>query len=141
MKILALDYGEKSIGVAVSDPLLITAQGRQTIIRKNLSRDITVLQQLIEVENITKIILGLPLNMDGSHSPMSREVQQFATVLEEKLKLPVIFWDERLTSALAEKALLEGNCRRARRKKEIDRLAAVLILQNYLDASTSSTTE
>lgn len=133
-KILGLDYGQQRIGVAVSDDLQITAQGKPTIQRKNLLQVFLEIQNIIEYEGISLIVIGLPLNMNGSNSSMSLEVERFSQQLALKTKLPVELWDERLTSKQAERILIDGQTSRAKRKQKIDKIAAVILLQSYLDS-------
>ncbi|MBN2383330.1 Holliday junction resolvase RuvX [bacterium] len=137
-RILALDYGQRRTGVAVSDLLQITAQGRPTIEPLSMKDLIVKILDLIENEDVEKVILGLPLNMNGSQSEIGREVEHLADRLRREASVPIELWDERLTSQLAEQTLIYGRTRRAKRKQKIDQLAAVLLLQNYLDAHPSS---
>mgnify|MGYP000635697673 CR=1 FL=1 len=132
-KILALDYGSKRIGVAVSDPLGITAQPVTVINRKGKKKDIPEILEIIKEREVGKIVLGLPLNMNGSKGTLYDEVKKFGSLLEKKSSLQVDYLDERLTTAQAEKVLLSGDVSRQKRRKVIDKMAAVLILQNYLD--------
>lgn len=134
MRILALDFGSKRIGVATSDELLLTAQGRETIRRTTPDQDISKIVSLVEGGGVIEVVVGLPVNMNGTHSASTREALDFAVRLEKALNVPVRTWDERLTSALAERALLEADTSRARRRELSDRLAAQLILQSYLDS-------
>lgn len=136
MKKLALDYGEKNIGVAVSDPLGMTAQPRPTIKRKGDGSFLDILEEILSSEEIDLIIFGYPRNMDGSPGSLCSEIETVAQKLKERSDINVIFWDERLTTVMAEQVLLEYNFRRKKRRKEIDSLAAVLILQSYLDSLT-----
>lgn len=133
MRIMGLDVGEKRIGIAFSDPLGWTAQGHSVLVRKGKHADLDYLQGLCREYEVDKIVLGLPLNMDGSSGPKVMEIQEFAAQVEKALKLPVEFWDERLTTREAERVLLEADMSRARRKKVVDKLAAVNILQAYLN--------
>ncbi|MFH1238496.1 MAG: Holliday junction resolvase RuvX [bacterium] len=133
MRIMALDVGEKTIGVAVSDPLGYTAQGIVTIARRNLKDDITQLKVLIDKYEVSEIIVGFPKNMDGSIGKKAEEVERFIEAIGQDIKLPVKKWDERLTTVAGHKILLEGDMSRKKRKKVIDKLAACLILQNYLN--------
>ena len=133
-KILALDYGSKRIGVAVSDPLGITAQPVTVIHRKGKKKDIPELLEIIKEREVDKIVIGLPLNMSGSKGTLYDEVKKFGTLLEKKSSLPVDYFDERLTTMQAEKVLISGDVSRNKRRKVIDKMAAVLILQNYLDS-------
>lgn len=130
MRIMGLDVGEKRIGVAVSDSLGYTAQGISTIKRE----DIEELKKIVSDYNIGEIVVGLPKNMDGSIGDQGKKVLDFVEKLKQEIDLPMITWDERLTTKEAEGVLLKADLSRAKRKKVIDKLAAVLILQSYLDS-------
>jgi len=135
MRILALDVGEKTIGVAASDLLLITAQGIEVIRRTSLEKDFLRLGELINQYEAHTIIVGLPKNMNGSIGPRGELMQQFAASLQELFpQTKVILWDERLSTVAATKALIAADVSRAKRKKVIDKMAAVFILQGYLDS-------
>ena len=133
MRILGLDVGERTIGVAVSDALGWTAQGVTVIRRQNLQADLNALRALVNEYEVGKFVVGLPRRTDGSYGPEAEKVRAFARKLEGELGLPVEYWDERFSTAAAEKALLEGYVSRAKRKQVIDKVAAVVILQAYLD--------
>lgn len=133
MRIMALDVGSKRIGVALSDPLKITAQGLQTFQRTTLEEDIKGLWKLIDEHEVSQLVVGLPKNMDGTIGFKAEEVQQFVADLTAERKIDVIWIDERLTTVSAERVLLEADVSRAKRKKVIDKMAAVVILQSYLD--------
>ena len=133
MRIRALDVGNKRIGVALSDPLKITAQGLQTFQRTTLEEDIRGLWKLMDEHEVSQLVVGLPKNMDGSVGFKADEVQQFIADLTAERPMEVIWVDERLTTVSAERALLEADVSRAKRKKVIDKMAAVIILQSYLD--------
>lgn len=132
-RILGLDVGEIRIGVAVSDALGITAQAVSTIHRSNLDKDLEQLKQLFESYSAEKVVIGYPLNMDGSAGPQAEKVKAFAAAIEERIHHPVVLWDERLSTAEARKVLISAGLRREKRKQVIDQIAAVLILQSYLD--------
>ncbi len=134
MRIGALDVGDRRIGVAVSDELGLTAQGLSVVRRTNLEADMRALRECFEPYTPTTIVVGLPRNMNGSEGPQAGKVRRFATDLEQSLGLPLVFWDERLSTVAAERVLIEGNVRRAKRKHVIDKVAAVVILQGYLDS-------
>ena len=137
MRILGLDYGSKTVGVAVCDPLGITAQGVETITRKEenkLRRTLARIEELIQEYEVTEIVLGLPKNMNGTEGERVALTREFAEKLERRTGLPVIFWDERLTTVAADKAMMEAGIRRERRKEYVDKIAASLILQGYLDS-------
>ena len=134
MRIMALDVGERNIGVAVSDALLETAQGRPTLRRTSWDSDVRHLRRIVEEDEVETIVVGNPLHMRGGQSPYGRKVAQFATKLSKTLSLPVILWDERLTSFEAEQQLAEAGLNWRERKKHVDKVAAMLILQAYLDS-------
>ena len=134
MRVMALDVGDKNIGVAVSDALLLTAQGRSTLRRTSWEGDLQYLRKLVEDDEVSKIVVGKPLHMDGRDSPQSRKVAKFAMKLSKSLSLPVILWDERLTSFAAEQHLEEAGLKWRERKKYVDKVAAMFILQDYLDS-------
>ena len=133
MRILGLDVGSKTIGVAISDPLGWTAQGITTIRRTKKEQDIEEIKKIISEKQVNKIVSGLPKNMNGTVGPQGEKVQKFCELLKQETNLPIEFWDERLSTVAAERSLIEGNVRRENRKKVIDMLAAVIILQGYLD--------
>lgn len=132
-RILGLDVGDKTIGVAVSDLLLLTAQGITTIRRESKKKDFKALEDLINEYKIKKVVVGLPKNMNGSLGPQSEKTMKFAKKLKNKFDVEIIYIDERLTTVSAERVLIEGDMRRSKRKKVIDKVAAVFILQSYLD--------
>ena len=133
-KVLALDFGEKRIGVAASDPLGATAQPITVIERKSLVEDIVRIGELARNRGSDIIVVGLPLNMDGSVGPQARRVKRFAGRLERELGLTVTVWDERLTTVEAERLLISADESRAARRKVRDAVAAALILESYLEA-------
>ena len=133
MKILGIDFGTKRIGIALSDALLITAQGQESIMSKSLADDITRINSIISENGVTEVVVGLPINMNGTHSQKTRETLDFIDHLSKAVAIPVKTWDERLTSRQAERTLLEADVSRHKRKQLSDRLAAQLILQSYLD--------
>ncbi|HEX7056369.1 MAG TPA: Holliday junction resolvase RuvX [Bacilli bacterium] len=134
MRIMGFDYGDRTIGVAVSDELLWTAQGVETIQRATDERDLSRIRQLVEQFDVAEIVVGLPKNMNNTIGPRGEICIAFAQTLQETLKLPVHLWDERLTTVSAERTLLEADMSRKKRKQVIDKMAAVLILQGFLDA-------
>jgi len=133
MRILGVDFGTKTIGVAVSDDMGMIGQGIGTIKRKNLQHDLGELQRKIEEYEIGKIVVGLPKNMDGSLGKSAHQVLDFIEDLKKKFKIPVDSWDERLSTVEAERVLLDADMSRRKRKKVIDKVAASIILQGYLD--------
>lgn len=132
-RIMGLDIGDKTIGVSVSDIMGLTAQGVTTIKRIGKKKDIEAIKKIIEEKQVNKIVSGLPKNMNGTVGPQGEKVQKFCELIKEETNLPIEFWDERLSTVAAERSLIEGNVRRENRKKVIDMLAAVIILQGYLD--------
>lgn len=134
-RIMGLDVGDKTIGVAISDPLLLTAQGLKTIKRENDKKDIRQLEKIVREYNIIKIIVGLPKNMNNSIGSQGEKVMNFVDKFKKKLNAEIILQDERLTTVAAEKMLIDGDVRRENRKKVIDKVAATYILQTYLDKS------
>ncbi len=134
MRIMGLDVGEKRIGVAVSDGLGITAQGITVIQRRDVNADTGRLKSLIAEHEVGEIVVGRPLNFNNTEGPKAKEIAAFAAELEKAVNLPVRLWDERLSTVSAERVLLEGDTSRAKRRQVIDKLAAQIILQNYLDS-------
>ena len=139
MKIIALDVGDKTIGVALSDDLLITGQGLLTIERVGIRKDAGKVMDLIREYNCDTVVIGLPKNLNGSDSIQTEKVREFKTMLENKMRsegmshIGILFQDERFTTLIAEKVLIEADLSRKKRKDVIDKQAAVLILQGYLD--------
>lgn len=138
MRILGLDLGSKTIGVAVSDPLYITAQVLTSIHRTTLAKDLEAIVGLVAEQQIEELVIGLPINMDGSRGGAVDQVETFIGQLSPRLAIRIIPWDERLSTVAAERILLEGDLSRAKRRKVIDRLSAAIILQGYLDSRPRS---
>lgn len=134
MRAMGLDLGTKTIGLAVTDELGITAQGLETHLRVGLRRDLEALAEKATDYAVGRFVIGLPLNMDGSEGPRAEATRKFGVALGEKTGLPVLYWDERLTTVAAQRALLEGDVSRRKRKEVVDQVAAVLILQGWLEA-------
>ena len=137
MRILGLDYGSKTVGVAVSDPLGLTAQSVETIWRKQenkLRQTLARIEELAAEYQAEKIVLGLPKNMNNTIGERAEKTLEFREMLERRTGLPVVMWDERLTTVEAERTLMEASVRRENRKQYLDQLAAVFILQGYLDS-------
>lgn len=136
MRTMGLDVGSKTVGVAISDALGWTAQGLETIKINEEKQEFgfTKIGQIIKDHEVNKIIVGLPKNMNGTVGPRGEASQFFATELERLFGLPVVLWDERLTTMAAERVLIEADVSRKKRKKVIDKMAAVMILQGYLDS-------
>lgn len=132
MRIAALDVGDARIGVAVSDELGITAQGIGVVRRVGGRRDLEALATMLAPYTPERLVVGLPLNMNGSEGPQATRVRAFATQVAAHLDLPLDFWDERLTTVAAERSLLEADLSRRRRRELVDKVAATIILQGYL---------
>jgi putative Holliday junction resolvase len=135
---MGLDVGTQAIGVAISDELGITAQGLKTLRRKSMEDDLKEIATIIGQFEIEKIVVGLPKNMNGTLGKQAEMVLRWTKVLMDKIQVPVVTWDERLSTVGASKVLLEADVSRGKRKKVIDKLAAVIILQGYLDRSRST---
>ncbi|MHB0885898.1 MAG: Holliday junction resolvase RuvX [Bacillota bacterium] len=133
MRLMGLDVGEKTIGVAVSDELGLTAQGVTVIRRVSRKADLKALSDLVVERAVGGLVIGMPRNMDGSIGPKAREAQRFGEWVGEALSLPVEYADERLTTVVAQRALLEADVSRAKRRRVVDQLAAAIILQGHLD--------
>jgi putative Holliday junction resolvase len=138
MRVMGLDVGEKTIGIAISDSMLLTAQGRPTLRRTNLNADIKKLRLLVEENEVHEIIVGQPLHMSGKESAQSNKVARFAEQLGKALKIPILHWDERLTSFAAEQHLEEMGLNWRKRREHVDKIAAMIILQSYLDSRPKS---
>ncbi|WP_142414500.1 Holliday junction resolvase RuvX [Hathewaya massiliensis] len=134
MRILGLDIGDRTIGVSISDPLGFTAQGITTIRRRNEEYDLEELKKICKEYSVEKIVSGLPKNMNGTIGPQGDKVREFAEKIRENLNLEVIYWDERLTTVAANRAMLEADLSRKKRKKIVDKIASTYILQGYLDS-------
>jgi len=135
MRIMGLDVGTRTIGVAISDELGITAQGLKTLKRKSMEEDLKEIATIIRQFEVEKIVVGLPKKMDGTLGTQAEIVLKWVKALKDKIPIPVESWDERLSTVGATRVLLEADLSRRKRKKVIDKLAAVLILQGYLDQS------
>ncbi len=132
-RLLGLDLGTKTIGLAISDVLRSIASPYSTIIRKKFSQDASALERIIDNEQISALILGLPINMDGTIGPRAQSTKQFGNNLAEKMKIQVAFWDERLSTVAVSKTMIEADLSRAKRAKIVDKMAATYILQGALD--------
>jgi putative holliday junction resolvase len=137
VRILALDYGTKRIGVAISDELKLIAQPIEFIPAEPFLEFLNRLKDLLREKEVELIVVGLPRNMDGSYGPASLKVKEFVVVLEEALSIPIKTWDERLTSVQANRLLIQGGVRRQNRKQQVDKMAAAILLQSYLDSRTT----
>jgi len=134
MRILGLDFGSKRIGVALCDELGLTGQGLDTILWKNRDQVLNALETLVKNHGVERIVIGYPLRLDGTEGIQCEKVTRFARLLETKFSIPVIKWDETLSSRTAEDILIQSGMRTEKRKKVIDKLAASIILQGYLDS-------
>ena len=133
MRILALDHGSKRIGVAVSDPTKTIAQPLEYILTEPFAALLERLKKLLVEQEVDLILIGLPRNMDGSYGPAAEKVQVFVAALKTAVTVPIRLWDERLTSSQANKVLIQGGVRRNERKEKVDKMAAAILLQSYLD--------
>lgn len=133
MRILGLDVGQRTIGIAVSDPLGYTAQGVTTIRRTKKTEDIKELQKICDEYKVGTLVIGLPKNMNGTIGFAGEKITEFAEMIKEEISIDIQFWDERLTTVAAHRAMIEGDLSRAKRKKIVDKIAAQYILQGYLD--------
>lgn len=137
MRIMGLDYGSKTVGVAVCDPLGITAQTVETIVRKEenkLRKTLARIEELIRQYEIERIVLGYPKNMNNTIGERGKKSEELKETIERRTSIPVILWDERLTTVAAQRVLMESGVRREHRKESVDQIAASMILQGYLDS-------
>ena len=139
MRILALDHGTKRTGVAVSDELKLIAQPLEYISAEPFAEFLARLKVLLREKEVELILVGLPRNMDGTYGPAALKVQAFIAALKSALTVPIKTWDERLTSVQANRLLLEGQVRREKRKEKVDKMAAAILLQSYLDSLEAGT--
>ena len=133
MRIMSLDVGSRTIGIACSDALLMTAQGIETIRRTSLEKDFKRLQELIAEYEVHELVVGMPKNMNGTKGERAEKTEEFVEKMKEVIDLPVTYWDERLSTVMAERQLIAADVSRKKRKSVIDKMAAVVILQGYLD--------
>ncbi|MCR5468991.1 MAG: Holliday junction resolvase RuvX [Lachnospiraceae bacterium] len=136
MRIMGLDFGSKTVGVAVSDPLKITAQGVGIVRRKSpgkLRQTLAAITEMVEKYEVEEIVLGFPKNMNNTEGERCEKTKEFAELLSKRVEVPIEFWDERLTTVAADKIMMESGIRRENRKEYVDEIAAILILQGYLD--------
>jgi putative Holliday junction resolvase len=133
MRILALDHGTKRIGVAVSDELKLIAQPLEYIPAEPFAEVLARVKELIRAKEVDLVLVGLPRNMDGSYGPAALKVQTFVAALRDAITVPLQTWDERLTSVQAQRFLIQGGVRREKRKEKVDKTAAAILLQSYLD--------
>ncbi len=134
MRVLAIDHGTKRMGIAVSDELKMIAQPLEYIPAEPFADFLTRLKELLREKEVELILVGMPRNMNGSYGPAALKVQDFVAALKGALTVPIRTWDERLTSAQANRFLIEGNVRRQQRKEKVDKMAAAILLQSYLDS-------
>ena len=133
MRIMSLDVGSRTIGIACSDALLMTAQGIETIRRTSLEKDFNRLQELIAEYEVHELVVGMPKNMNCTKGERAEKTEEFVEKMKEVIDLPVSYWDERLSTVMAERQLIAADVSRKKRKSVIDKMAAVVILQGYLD--------
>ncbi|HET7290828.1 MAG TPA: Holliday junction resolvase RuvX [Vicinamibacteria bacterium] len=133
MRYLGLDVGDARIGVAVSDETATIASGLPTLVRKGPRKDVQAVARLAEEHEVSEVVVGLPRRLDGEIGPQGQKVLSFMDAIRDALEVPVVAWDERFTTAIARQALLEADVKRKARKGAVDKVAAILILQNYLD--------
>ena len=137
MRLLGLDFGSKTVGVAVSDELMLTAQGLEIVRRQSpnkLRQTLARIEQIVTEYQVERIVLGYPKNMNNTEGERCEKTKEFAQMLERRTELSVVLWDERLTTVAAEQTLIESGVRRENRKQYVDKIAAVFILQGYLDS-------
>ncbi|MBE1440687.1 Holliday junction resolvase RuvX [Paenibacillus sp. OAS669] len=135
-RLMGLDYGDKTIGIALSDELGWTAQGLEVIRRTTVERDFARIREIIDQYSVSELVVGLPKNMNNTIGPRGEICIEFAQSLQQALQMPVHLWDERLTTASAQRTLLEADVSRKKRKQVIDKMAAALILQGYMDSKS-----
>ena len=133
MRILAIDHGSHRMGIAISDELKIIAQPLEFIPAEPFPEFLARLKVLLAEKEVELILVGLPRNMDGSHGPAAQKVQEFVATLRSSVTVPIRTWDERLTSVQANRILIQANVRRDKRKEKVDKMAAAILLQSYLD--------
>jgi len=138
MRILGIDHGTKRIGLAISDELGIIAQPLEFVPAEPFNKFLARLKEIIEVKQVELLLVGMPRNMDGSYGPAALKVEEFVAVVKAAVVVPIKLWDERLTSAQANRFLIEGNVRREKRKEKVDKTAAAILLQSYLDSASSA---
>ena len=141
MRIMSLDVGSRTIGVACSDALFLTAQGVETIRRTSLEADFNRIRELIASYEVEEIVVGMPKNMNGTKGDRAIKTEEFVAKLKEVVDVPIAFWDERLTTVMAERSLIVADVSRKKRKAVIDKMAAVVILQGYLERRRNSRQE
>jgi putative Holliday junction resolvase len=138
VRILALDHGTVRVGVALSDELGLIAQPLEFVPAEPFEDLVARLQQLLKEKAVQRVVIGMPRNMDGSYGLAADKVREFTARLKEKITVPIQPWDERLTSVMANRALVQGKVRRSERKQKVDKMAAAILLQSYLDAKSGT---
>lgn len=134
MRIMGLDVGDRRIGIALSDPMGWIAQGHSVLHRTSMEKDLRHLKQLCVEMEVEKLVVGFPRNMNGTIGPRAQQTEEFARQLKDYVNLPLEYWDERMTTQIAERVLIEADVSRRKRRQVIDKMAAISILQNYLDS-------
>ena len=134
MRILAIDHGTVRIGLALSDELGVIAQPLEFVLAEPFDKFLARLKAIIQEKQVELLLVGMPRNMDGSYGPAALKVEEFVAVLKSAVAIPIKLWDERLTSAQANRYLIEANVRRDKRKQKVDKMAAAILLQSYLDS-------
>jgi putative Holliday junction resolvase len=134
MRVLAIDHGSKRMGIALSDEMKMIAQPLEYILSEPFAGFLARLKEIIHEKQVELIVVGMPRNMDGSYGPAALKVEEFIAVLKDAIVIPIKSWDERLTSAQANRFLLQANVRRSKRKEKVDKTAAAILLQSYLDS-------
>ena len=134
MRILAIDHGSKRMGIAISDELKMIAQPLEYILSEPFADFLGRLKEIVHEKQVEMILVGMPRNMDGSYGPAALKVEEFVAVLKDAIVIPIKTWDERLTSAQANRFLIQADVRRAKRKEKVDKTAAAILLQSYLDS-------
>jgi len=135
MRVLAIDHGSKRMGIAVSDELQVIAQPLEYLPAEPLDKFFERLKQIAADKDVGLIVIGVPRNMDGTYGPAATKVQEFVTTLKTEVAIPIKTWDERLTSVQANRYLIEADVRRSKRKEKVDKTAAAILLQSYLDSA------
>jgi putative holliday junction resolvase len=136
MRVLAIDHGSKRMGIAVSDELQMIAQPLEFVPAEPLEKFFERLRQIVGEKDVGLIVIGVPRNMDGTYGPAATKVQEFITKLKAAVTVPIKTWDERLTSVQANRYLIEADVRRSKRKEKVDKTAAAILLQSYLDSAS-----
>ncbi|MDB6123312.1 MAG: Holliday junction resolvase RuvX [Pedosphaera sp.] len=134
MRVLGIDHGTKRIGLAISDEMGMIAQPLEFVLAEPFAQFLTRLKQIISEKQVELLLVGMPRNMDGSYGPAALKVQEFVAVLKDAVAIPIKTWDERLTSAQANRFLIQADVRRDKRKEKVDKTAAAILLQSYLDS-------